>query len=127
MPLALRSLLVLLGTCAITLTGAPAPAAETGTHPAPAASPAVGYPKVVLYSTSWCPHCKEAREYLRSKGIPFTDRDVEADDSAMNDLKNRYKSSGVPVMVIGEDGKVLKGFSPEKFERAVEELRQQRK
>ena len=29
------------------------------------------YPSIVLYSVSWCPHCKDAKEYLTSHNIPF--------------------------------------------------------
>ena len=61
------------------------------------------YPRIVLYSVSWCPHCKDAKEYLTSHNIPFTNRDVEMDDAAMGDLMEKYKSRGVPVIVLGND------------------------
>lgn len=85
------------------------------------------YPKIVLYSTSWCPHCKEAKEYFTHHNIPFINRDVELDDDAMELLQNRYKSTGVPVIVLGNDDKVLKGFSKDVFEKAVQELREKQK
>lgn len=77
------------------------------------------YPKIVLYSVSWCPHCKAAKEYLTQNNIPFINRDVELDDSAMDDLTKKYKSQGVPVIVIGNDEVVLKGFDQQKLEKAV--------
>jgi len=80
------------------------------------------YPKVVLYSTSWCPHCKEAKEYFTAKNIPFINKDVELDDKAMEELTGKYKSQGVPVVVLGNDQKVIKGFSPALFEKAVKEV-----
>ncbi|KAF0215906.1 MAG: YruB family glutaredoxin-like [Geobacteraceae bacterium] len=80
------------------------------------------YPKVVLYSTSWCPHCKEAKEYFTRNSIPFINKDVEIDSAAMDELTNKYKSQGVPVIVIGDDKVILKGFNKEKFEKAVNEL-----
>ncbi|BBA69682.1 glutaredoxin domain-containing protein [Geobacter sulfurreducens] len=79
------------------------------------------YPKVVLYSVAWCPHCKEAKEYFTTKNIPFINKDVELDATAMEELTKKYKSQGVPVIIIGND-KVLKGFSPEAFEKAVKEV-----
>ncbi|WP_298266695.1 glutaredoxin domain-containing protein [Geobacter sp.] len=79
------------------------------------------YPKIVLYSVAWCPHCKEAKEYFTTHNIPFINKDVELDATAMEELTQKYRSQGVPVIVIG-DRKVLKGFTPEIFEKAVKEL-----
>ena len=106
-----------------------ASATETGKllqsplNQSPAASKT--YPKIVLYSTSWCPHCREAKEYLTSHDIPFINRDVELDPSAMTALTVTYKSQGVPVIVIGNDAKVLKGFNKDIFEKALSEVRKQ--
>ena len=81
------------------------------------------YPRIVLYSVSWCPHCKDAKEYLTSHNIPFINRDVELDDKAMSDLMDKYKSHGVPVIVLGNDEKIIKGFDLEKFEKVLNEMR----
>jgi glutaredoxin 3 len=80
------------------------------------------YPRIVLYSVSWCPHCREAKEYLTSHNIPFINRDVELDDSAKDELVDKYKSGGVPVIVFGNDEKVMKGFNLEKFEKILKEM-----
>lgn len=88
----------------------------------PAAPAQHKYPKIVLYSVSWCPHCKQAKEYFTQNNIPFINRDVELDDAAMNDLTKKYKSPGVPVIVIGDDKVILKGFDEQKFLKALKEL-----
>lgn len=93
----------------------------------PATAHASNYPKIVLYSTSWCPHCKQAKEYFTRNNIPFINRDVELDDAAMEDLTGKYRSQGVPVLVIGNDDKVLKGFDQGNFEKAVKEVQQKKK
>ncbi len=67
--------------------------------------------------------CKAAKEYFASKNIPFINRDVELDSDAMDDLTKKYKSQGVPVIVIGNDEKVMKGFDPDRFEKAAKELK----
>jgi len=86
----------------------------------PAAASQHTYPKVVLYSVSWCPHCMEAKEYLTTHKIPFINKDVELDETAMTELTKKYHSQGVPVIVIGNDGKtVLKGFDAAQFEKAL--------
>lgn len=86
-------------------------------------APARQYPSIVLYSTSWCPHCKAAKEYFTKHEIPFINRDVELDNDAMKLLTGKYKSQGVPVIVIGDDAEVMRGFDPTRFEKALEKYR----
>lgn len=83
----------------------------------------VRYPKIVLYSTSWCPHCRAAKEYLTSHNIPFINRDVELDSDAMELLTGKYKSQGVPVIVFGDDAEVMRGFDETRFEKTVEKFK----
>lgn len=80
-------------------------------------------PKIVLYSTSWCPHCREAKEYFKRNNIDYINRDVEDDSDAMEALVEKYKSRAVPVIVIGDDEKILKGFRQDEFEKVYEEYR----
>ena len=104
-----------------------APAVVAGTdelphsHVVPQAQQQKNYPRIVLYSVAWCPHCKEVKEYLTRNNIPFINKDVELDDQYMKELTETYKSTGVPVIVIGADKKVLKGFKKEEFEKALKE------
>lgn len=86
-------------------------------------SPTAAYPKIVLYTTSWCPHCKEAKEYLTSRKIPFTNLDVEEDVSAWEDFSEKYQAKSVPLIIIGNDQAILKGFDRKTFEKALRELK----
>src|SRR6185369_18097145 len=83
------------------------------------------YPAVVLFSVAWCPHCRAAKEYLTKNNIPFINKDVEIDDKAMEELTGKYKSQGVPVIIIGtgKEEVILRGFSPEQFEESVKKSR----
>ena len=83
------------------------------------------YPQIVLYSTSWCPHCKEAKEYFTKNSIPFINRDVELDSKAAGLLTDKYKSQGVPLLVLGVGtGKVvMKGFNPQLFQEALKKVK----
>ena len=86
------------------------------------------YPQIVAYTVSWCPHCREAKEYLTHNNIPFINKDVEVDEKAMAELTGKYESQGVPVIVIGT-GKgevVMKGFTPELFEESLKKARLQK-
>ena len=112
--LALTALLLAVMACSTTQV----PSASSATTAATAA-----YPKIVLYTTSWCPHCKEAKEYLTNRKIPFTNLDVEKDVSAWEKFSEKYQAKSVPLIVIGNDQAILKGFNSETFEKALRELK----
>jgi glutaredoxin-like YruB-family protein len=93
----------------------------------PAAPRKSDYPKIVIYTVSWCPHCRELKEYLTSRNIPFVNRDVELEPAAMDELTQKYKTFGVPLIIIGNDQEVVRGFTVELFENAVEKVRSGKK
>lgn len=77
---------------------------------------AIGEKPVVLYGTSWCSHCKNARAYLDSLGIEYTDYDIEASTIA----KQKYlalKGKGVPLIFVGSVR--IDGFNPKQIEQAL--------
>lgn len=116
-----RLLLLAAAICMSGCGGAQLQSVRQDAPPSPAE--ATSYPGIVLYTVSWCPHCQTARKYLDERKIPYTNRDVEKDAEALDALVNRYGSQSVPVIVIGNDEAVLKGFSPESFNRALQGLR----
>lgn len=106
-----------LAVCAAAAVG------ETPATPAPAGADVRNNPAVVLYSVAWCPHCRAAKEYFKKNHIAYTNRDVEEDGDAMTALVEKYKSKSVPVIVLGNDEKILMGFNEAEFEKAYEEVR----
>ncbi len=56
---------------------------------------------VVMYATGWCPYCSQARELLRSKGVPFEEIDVEAHPGARAEMQKRSGRRTVPQIFIG--------------------------
>ena len=75
-------------------------------------------PEVELYITSWCPHCKRALDFLRSRGIPFDAYDIEKDKNAARRKERLTRESGVPFAII--NGKAVHGFSEVAYERALQ-------
>ncbi len=62
----------------------------------------------VLFGTSWCPYCAQARKYFEAHGIAFRDLDIEHDAEARRQY-NALGLSGIPVMVY--EDMIWSGFS----------------
>lgn len=74
-------------------------------------------PRVVVFSTPTCPHCKSAKRYLDQKGVRYTDVDVSRDASAARDMVRVSGQQGVPVITI--DGRPIVGFDRQKIDRLL--------
>lgn len=114
-------LITVLATTATTVFAAAIPGGATPqqTILSPETARKVVGPRIVIYTVDWCPHCRDLKEYLTSHNIPFINRDVELDAVAMEELTGKYNSKGVPLIVIGNDQEILKGFTREDFEKAL--------
>ena len=75
------------------------------------------YPRIIIFTTPTCPHCRAAKRYLRARGVPFKDVDVSHDRAAARDMVRRSGQSGVPVLDIG--GKIVVGFNRAKIDRLL--------
>ncbi len=64
-------------------------------------------PSVVIYTTPSCPFCKIAKEHLGSKGVKYTEIDVESDMNKGREMMAISGQGGVPVLVI--NGRVVVG------------------
>ena len=65
------------------------------------------YP-VVLYSAPKCSSCDSARNYLKSRGIPFTEKNVEGNRALQDELIKKTGGLAVPTITVGS--KVMKGY-----------------
>lgn len=77
----------------------------------------------VIYGASWCKPCHMAEEYLKTKGVHVTKKDIEEDPSASAEMRQKLASAGlggasIPVLDIG--GTILVGFSTTAVDRALE-------
>jgi glutaredoxin 3 len=57
---------------------------------------------IVMYATSWCPFCAEARDLLQAKGASFEEIDVDAHPGARAEMMTRSGRRTVPQIFIGE-------------------------
>lgn len=73
--------------------------------------------EVVIYTTPTCPYCRQAKEYLRQKGIPFVEKDVTSNPAHAQEMIQVSGQRGVPVLII--NGQVIVGFNRPLIEQAL--------
>jgi glutaredoxin len=72
--------------------------------------------KVNVYTTSWCPYCQQAKAYLESVGVTYTDNDIEQSIQAREAYKS-LNGKGIPLVFIGNSR--FDGYDPVAFEEAL--------
>lgn len=72
---------------------------------------------VKVYSTNTCPWCVKAKNYLKSVGVAFEEFNVQEDMNARDEMINKSKQMGVPVLDI--DGTVIVGFDKNAIDKAL--------
>lgn len=83
-------------------------------HAQGAPAPPAG--EVLLFVTSWCPHCRRAEAWLRGRGVPFQKLDVETRPGARELLAKVLADNQIPadmgssVPIVVVRGKALIGF-----------------
>ena len=71
-----------------------------------------------LYVKTWCPWCVRAEEWLRSRGFPYRQIDVEASRADYDTVIQLSGQSKTPTLVL-DDGKIVPDFGPEDLEAFV--------
>ncbi|MCD6183511.1 MAG: NrdH-redoxin [Thermovirga sp.] len=74
---------------------------------------------VKVYSTSTCPWCVKAKDYLKSINVDFADVDVSKDREAAMEMVRKTRQMGVPVVQIGST--YIVGFDKEAIDEALKE------
>jgi glutaredoxin len=80
---------------------------EAAGAPASDDDPAAKAP-VVLYSVPQCSSCDAARAHLEKRKVPYSEKNVDANRAAQDELRKRSGSLSVPTITVGE--KVMKGY-----------------
>ncbi len=76
-------------------------------------------PQITVYSTSWCAFCHTEMQWLDKLGIPYISKDIEADQSAHDELMTKLGGDfrGVPVTDVAGD--LILGFDRPKIQDAI--------
>jgi glutaredoxin len=78
-------------------------------------------PRVLLYSSQGCAHCRRAKAFLNARGIAYSELDVGRSPKARRALE-RLGARGVPTILIGDQR--LDGFSERAFLALYQRQRQ---
>ena len=73
--------------------------------------------KAVIYTSSTCPYCTMAKDYLKEKGVELEEKNVQTDPQARQELMEKGYT-GVPVIVM--DGEEIVGFDKSKLEKMLD-------
>jgi glutaredoxin-like YruB-family protein len=74
---------------------------------------------ITIYSASWCAFCHAAKDYLDKKGIAYTDKDVEAEQTNAQEAMDKSGQTGIPVIDI--DGQIIIGFDRPKIDAVLKD------
>ena len=73
---------------------------------------------VVMYCTSWCPGCRQARPWLKEKGIAFTEVDIERTAGASDQLR-KLTGGSLTTPTFDIDGEIVIDFNVAKLARIL--------
>ena len=67
---------------------------------------------VLIYTTSTCSYCKQAKAWMRRNKVPFTERNITTSRSARK-AYDKLGAHAVPVILVGK--KRMNGFNPQRL------------
>jgi glutaredoxin len=76
------------------------------------------YGGVVMYCTSWCPGCRQARAWLKEKGIAYTEVDIERTTGASDQLR-KWTAGSLTTPTFNIDGEIVVEFDAAKLARVL--------
>jgi glutaredoxin len=65
---------------------------------------------LLVYSASWCRDCREAKRFLETHKIPYTEIDIESTPGAADEVIENVGKRAIPQFVI--DGKWVQPYQP---------------
>lgn len=72
---------------------------------------------VTIYTTSTCPFCHKAKEYLTEKNVAFTEINLTERPEEIEALVQKTGATGVPVVLINDE--TIIGFDKGKIDAAL--------
>ncbi len=77
-------------------------------------------PSVTVYSADWCAFCHAVKDYLKSKDVAYTEKNIEDKENGQTYAQESVAKSGqtgIPVVEI--NGEIIVGFDRPKIDAAL--------
>lgn len=74
---------------------------------------------ITIYSADWCAYCHAVKEYLKHKGIAFTEKNVEEKPEYADEAVAKSGQMGIPVIDI--DNVIIVGFDRANIDATLQE------
>lgn len=58
--------------------------------------------KVLMYTTAVCPYCVAAKNYLKHKGVEYSEVRVDTDPARRTEMMERARRTSVPQIFVGD-------------------------
>jgi mycoredoxin len=68
--------------------------------------------ELTVYTSRWCPECREAKRFLSLHNIPYKEVDIESTPGAAEEVVRRTGKRAIPQFVI--DGEWVQPYRPGK-------------
>ena len=72
---------------------------------------------IVIYSSPTCGFCYMVKDYLKSKGQTFTEKDISMDGEALQFVLEKVGQAVTPIITIGD--RIIVGFDRPKIDQAL--------
>lgn len=59
-----------------------------------------------VFSATWCPTCKQVKQFLKQQNIPFEEKDIDTDKEAYDTLM-RLQLRSIPVTYLDDENYVV--------------------
>ncbi|AOW84665.1 glutaredoxin 3 [Vibrio mimicus] len=59
-------------------------------------------PKIEIYTKSYCPYCKAAKQTLNSMGLSYREVEVSTSQALFNEMVNRSQRKTVPQIFVSD-------------------------
>ena len=76
------------------------------------------YGGIVVYCTKWCPDCRNARQWLQERGLPYTEVDLYATPGALEQVR-LWGNGKLITPTFDIDGEIVLDFDPGAIEQIV--------
>jgi len=74
--------------------------------------------KLTVYSSTWCPDCRQAQAFLEEFGVEYELIEIDTDPEAAVRLERETGNRGIPYFVI-DDERWVRAYVPKRgFDRA---------